>query len=138
MSRDASISFDFADGTYTFRLGIGQLRELQEKTDAGPEEIYHRLDAGAWRYPYIVETIRLGLIGGGASPDKARSLVRDYVEKRPLLENVRPAMEILAALLVGAPDEPPKKDEGETTSRKDESISPTESSTSETSTEPAP
>lgn len=137
MSRDASIDFDFADGHYKFRLLVGQLRELDEKCLCGPEEMYHRLEAGAWRYPYIVETIRLGLIGGGTSPDKARNLVRDYVEKRPLLENVRPAMDILAALLVGAPDEPPKKDEGET-SPAIASISPTEDSASPTSTEPAP
>lgn len=133
MSRDASISFDWADGHYTFRLLIGQLRELQDRADCGPEEMYHRLDSGAWRYSYIVETIRLGLIGGGATPDKARGLVRDYVEKRPLLENVRPAMDILAALLVGAPDEPSKKDEGETT-RVNGSSSPMESSILETST----
>lgn len=136
MSRDASIDFDFADGHYTFRLLVGQLRELDEKCLCGPEEMYHRLDAGAWRYSYIAETIRLGLIGGGSTPEKARKLVEDYVAKRPLLENVRPAMEILAALLVGAPDEPLKKAEGETKPTI-ESFSPTEDSALEQSTAPA-
>lgn len=137
MSRDASIDFDWADGHYTFRLLNGQLRELQEKTDCGPQELCRRLDAGTWLNEYVIETIRLGLIGGGSTPDKARSLVRDYVENRPRMESVEPAMLILLAWLVGVPDEPLKKDEGETKPMS-ESISPTESSALQQSTEMVP
>lgn len=112
MSRDASIEFDWADGHYRFRLAIGQLRELQEKCDAGPPVIFRRLIEEKWRVEDLTETIRLGLIGGGTKPDEARKLVRRYVEERPLQESILPAQAILSALLVGAPDEALKKAEG--------------------------
>ena len=49
MSRDASISFDWAGDERRFRLAIGQLRELQEKCSDGPMEIMSRLQGGTWR-----------------------------------------------------------------------------------------
>lgn len=107
MSRDASITLDWADGMYTFRLAWGQLIELQEKCDAGPFVILQRLGTGAWRMQDISHTIRLGLIGGGAEPAKALTLVRDYVESRPPLENLMIARGVLGLALQGAPDEKP-------------------------------
>lgn len=114
MSRDGSISFEWADGEKTFRLALGQLRELQEKCDAGPPHIYHRLESDTWLVDDVVETLRLGLIGGGADQAKARTLVQRYAGPGTFMENVRPAMMIIAAALVGAPDEAPKKAMGET------------------------
>lgn len=61
----ASIVLPFADGAYAFALFAGQIRELEEKADAGPMEIYRRLLTGSWRMVDVVETIRLGLVGGG-------------------------------------------------------------------------
>lgn len=107
MSRDASVSFDWADKTYTFRLGIGEIRELQEKCDAGPAFIFRRITDGAWRVDDLVQTIRLGLIGGGMKPIEALKLSREYAEKRPLSESVTPATLILAAALYGAGGEEP-------------------------------
>lgn len=104
MSRSGAITFDWADGAHTFRLAIGQLRELQEKCDAGPQVLLRRLSDGSWRVDDVRETIRLGLVGGGAAPTRALDLVRVYVDDRPLLENVGPAQAILMAALVGAPD----------------------------------
>lgn len=114
MSRDASIDLDWADGTYKFRLGIAQIRELQEKCDAGPVFILERLVKGTWRVDDLLQTIRIGLIGGGTKPEVALRLVRTYVEGRPLLENVQYAQAILGAALVGAPDEPVGKTMAET------------------------
>jgi len=117
MSRDASGVLTWADGEYRVRLGIGQLRELQEKCDAGPQWIYERLTLNThdgWRMEDIRETIRLGLIGGGGvTPTDALTLVKRYVDKRPALESVPVAQAILAFYLVGAPDEDSlvKKDE---------------------------
>lgn len=105
MSRNASISFDWADGLHVFRLGIGQLRELQEKVDAGPAFILGRLADGSWRVDDLIQTLRLGLIGGGMAPAEAVKLVRRYVEERPLLESIIPAQLVLSAVLTGSPDE---------------------------------
>lgn len=115
MSRDASITFEWADSEYTFRLAVAQLRELQEdkRVDAGPMWIYARLESGQWRVDDLIQTIRLGLIGGGMKPDEARTKVRRYVEGRPWSESIVPAQKILLASIVGAEDEPLKKVEGE-------------------------
>ncbi len=105
MSRDASISFDWADGPQTFRLPIGQLRELQEKTGVGPLRLFQRLMDGSWMVDDAREIIRLGLIGGGMEPAKALSLVKRYVDDRPLVETRAPAMLVLGAALHGTDQE---------------------------------
>lgn len=106
MSRDARIELDWADGTFPFRLGWGELAEMQEKTDAGPYVVLHRLHSHQWRIEDISHVIRLGLIGGGMSPADALRKVRTYVEARPPLENHAYAVAILSAGLLGAEDEP--------------------------------
>lgn len=84
----------FADGSYPFRMGGGEIRELQRICDAGPLEIYRRLLAGTWRYDDVLEVHRLGLLGAArkghtatvrgeqvlVTPKLALSLVADYVE----------------------------------------------------------
>lgn len=105
MSRNGSISFDWADDTHNFRLPLGQLRELQEKTGVGPLTLLRRLDNGSWMVDDAREVLRCGLIGGGMEPDRALSMVRRYVDERPAVESVRPAYLVLAAALFGADDE---------------------------------
>lgn len=125
--RDARIEFDWADGTYSFRLAWGQLGELQEKCDAGPYVVLQRLHSGAWRIEDITNIIRLGLIGGGLEPSPALKLARRYVEDRPPMESLIPAQVILSAALMGAPEEP--MGEGDAANPKESSLtnSPTES-----------
>lgn len=118
MSRSGKVSFEWADNTYDFCLRAGELRDLQEKVDAGPAFVLDRLREGTWLVDDVVETIRLGLIGGGMTPESARRVVNRYVVNRPLLENVGVASTILMASLVGSEDEPPKKVEGETESQR--------------------
>lgn len=106
MSATAAITLAWGDGEHTFRLAIGQLRELQEKCNAGPFEIADRLETKRWRIDDLREVLRLGLIGGGKAPAEALTLVRRYVDERPFAENVYPAYSVLLAALVGAPDDP--------------------------------
>ena len=106
MSRDAKITLTWGDGDYDFRLGWGQLAELQEKTNAGPYVVLTRLYDGTWRVEDISNVIRLGLIGGGMKPTDALNKVRIYVEARPPIENTQTAIAITAAGLMGADDEP--------------------------------
>jgi hypothetical protein len=107
----ARITFDWADDRYAFQLKLGQIRELEEKCNAGLLQILHRLEGHVWRLDDVRETIRLGLIGGGTKPDDALKLIRRYVDRQPLFESVVPAKAILSAVLVGVPDDPPKKAE---------------------------
>lgn len=69
------LTLPFADGTYPFRIGAGEMRELQRICDAGPLELYRRLLSGNWRVDDVTQTIRLGLIGARRKGQKAR--VRD-------------------------------------------------------------
>lgn len=107
--RDARIrDVTFGDGEYDFRLGWGQLVELQERCNAGPHFILNRLHNGGWLVEDISETIRLGLLGANPElkPSVATVLVRRYVMERPPLENHTLAVVILTAALMGAPEEP--------------------------------
>lgn len=126
MSRDASVTLAWADGEYTFRCGWKELIELQEQADAGPFVILDRLTRGTWKVGDISHTIRLGLIGGGATPADALKLTQRYVESRPPLENVMLARGILGIALQGAADEVPGEADGEAAN--DTTTSPTESS----------
>lgn len=125
MSRDGSVTLPFVDGPKTFRLAWGELIKLQEACDAGPYVIYRRLMMGGWKLEDISNTIRLGLIGGGMTPEKALNFVRDYVEARPPLESIPLAQGILGTALQGAPDEKPGEQGGE--AEASSSNSPTES-----------
>lgn len=107
MSRDASVTLDWADGTHTFKLGIAELVALEEACSLGCFEILTALGVGRWRVKQIGHVIRLGLIGGGMEPAKALTMVRDYVEARPPMENVMLARGVLNVALQGAPDDPP-------------------------------
>lgn len=103
--RDAQITLPWADGDYTFRLGWGELELLQEACNAGPYVILNRLMTEQWLIGDVSHTIRLGLMGGGLKPSEALKKVRDYVEKRPPLENLLLAQAIISAGLTGAPEE---------------------------------
>lgn len=105
MGRHAEVTQAFADGDHVFRLGLKELVEHDEKCDAGPAFVAKALINGTWRLPYIRETIRLGLIGGGMVPSKALVLVRRYVDDRPLRESIPLAIAILMAVLTGPEDD---------------------------------
>lgn len=141
MSRSGAIDQDWGDGSHRFRLAWGQLAELQEKCAAGPYAILARLHSGDWRIEDISNVIRLGLMGGGAAPTDAITLVRRYVEDtgtHPLLRNLPIAIAILSAALVGAPEE--KVGEPEAADRREgqSTTSPTDRSDLPPSTEQEP
>lgn len=96
----------WAGGEHTFLLDIDRLRALQDKCDAGPAFILHRLSTQRWHVDDIVSTIRLGLEGGGLSKEEAAKLVRKHIEDAPLAEFVMTAQAVLMAALYGAEDDP--------------------------------
>jgi hypothetical protein len=123
MSRNGSVTLDWADGEHTFRLAIGQLRELQETINKprvklgapfiGPATLYNLLvSRDAWLHE-VREVMRLGLFGGGMKPIEAVDMVRRYVEEWPLAESSVHAALVLGAALFGTPEE--DLDEGKET-----------------------
>lgn len=137
MSRN-SIELNFADGEYLFALPLPQIEELQRKTETGIGQLHARVIEGAVKgdngiallpnfakfyVKDLVETIRLGLIGGGqgivngeevkVSPHEANRLVEAYVVTRdgrlhcPLYDLWVMAYAILGVCVCGF--DPPKK-----------------------------
>lgn len=121
MSRNAIVTLDWADGTYPFALKIEQLAELQEACGAGPWYIQWALEAAIMARSmgmappkdaspaYVIDTIRLGLIGGGMDPVSALKKVRTYVGPGQLNDNVQTAFAIIGVALQGAPEDRPEK-----------------------------
>lgn len=100
MSRHGAIEQPWADGTYTFRLGLDEIEELERKRDLSIFEIVERLRVRRCRLQDISEVLRIGLIGGGTAPLNALALVKRYVDERPLDESRDIAYAIgLAALM---------------------------------------
>ena len=107
-ARNAEVETEFGDGRYTFRLGLGELEELQEKCDAGPGFILGRLMSPRmeWKLEDVRHTIRLGLIGGGMKSTEAFKLVERYIDERPAwAENAKLAQAILALAIFGLAEE---------------------------------
>lgn len=112
-NRNGVVDLDFGDGTHRFRLALGELEELQEKTGIGPFLLWQRLLHGEWRTADVRETLRLGLIGGGMEPVAALNLIRRYVDARQdWLALSVVAQTIVLAAIAGAPEEAPGKSEG--------------------------
>lgn len=80
MSRSADIELEFGDELRQFRLPYARLQAIQEATDAGPLELYNRLESGTWRTDELRTVIRQGLIGGGSLPFEANKTVRTYLD----------------------------------------------------------
>ena len=115
----------FGDGNYNFKLTIQGLSALQSKAQSGIGQIYARVLAGAYYDHDLIETVRHGLIGGGASPKEASDLIRDYGEKMPLDEWHRLASDILSMAMHGYQSE----EDGGTTAKKSTGKTETVSST---------
>lgn len=96
----------FADTERDFTFTFDLIAELERKTGVGIGALFNRLFRGDFSLADITDTIRLGLIGGGASPEQAAAIVRTYVENRPLSETYPIAVAILETLWFGKANEP--------------------------------
>lgn len=127
MSANGTVTIVWAGGEDTFCLAkLGHQLDLEEKCGAGIFEVASRLYStvfvlqqgmlgGAARVNDVREVIRLGLLGGGMSAEKAMAAVKRHVDEAPLGETVPIAYRVLAAALAGVPgeDAPGKKTEAE-------------------------
>jgi hypothetical protein len=93
----------FGDGEHAFALPADLIIELERKTGAGIGTLCKRVFAGQFALGDLIETIRLGLIGGGTTPADAAALVNIYAKGRPLAENFPLAVAILERAYFGEP-----------------------------------
>lgn len=101
----------WAGGEHDFELRIEHLRALQDRCDAGPEWILSRLTTKQWLVDDVIQTIRLGLEGGGMAKEDARKLVVKFVEDRPLTLSVLTAQAVLLVALYGNEGDQPGEQE---------------------------
>jgi len=115
MSANGSVSLVWAGGEDVFCLSkVGLILDLEDKCKAGIGIIAGRLESGAYGLNDVRETIRLGLIGGGATPERAMASVRNHVDGNPLSHSVLVAYAVVRAVLFGTPaDDPVGKTEPE-------------------------
>lgn len=147
MSSDGSVELEWADGLYKFKLGLGEIRQLEEKLDEGIFRICRRLElananrefwlAAGLRADHVFESIRLALIGGKqVEPTQALKLCNRYVAPY-LWSSIPLAFAIVSAGIEQVPGDPV----GKAPAAKDGSESPatgTDDSPSPPSTAPAP
>lgn len=95
----------FGDGEQRFALTDEMIRELENLTGTGIGALYLRAVAMQFALSDIVEVIRLGLIGGGATPEEAHRLTHTYARRRPIAETFPLALDILDARWNGKQEE---------------------------------
>lgn len=103
------------EGYYDLRLGIGQLQDLEELLGAGPAELLTRFRASTWRVNDLKQTIRLGLIGAGMSPQEAFGIVERNLKEGYLLDYLLLATTLVGIALVGPETDPVGEPEAATT-----------------------
>jgi hypothetical protein len=87
----------FGDGEKTFALPAEQIFELERITGATIGAVWSQFMALQPGFANIMAVIRLGMIGGGASPKDAAALVDAYAKPTPIMESFQLAFDILAA-----------------------------------------
>ena len=113
MSADGSTTLFWGDGENCFRLGIGEFRELQERVNArraalglpaiGPTTLANAIRGNdAWPDD-IRDVLRLGLVGGGITPQEAHRKLMQYFDRRPPAESYPAAFTVLVAAFIGVP-----------------------------------
>lgn len=91
----------FGDADRDFRLTPELVLELERKTGSGIGSLSRRLFAGDFHQNWLLEIVRLGLIGGGEQPENAAALISAYAAPRPLMELYGLAVPIVETLMFG-------------------------------------
>lgn len=108
MSETSTTQF-FGDDSYEFKLTPPLIEELERSCGCGIGALSRRVLSMSFSIRDLTEVIRLGLIGGGMTPERASQLCKTYTSDRPILEFASVAVEVLTALMSGnepAPEAP--------------------------------
>jgi hypothetical protein len=101
---------DLAGRRRKLELRLGEIAELERLCGAGIAAVLVRLSTMQWRYDDIRETVRLGLMGGGASEPEATAIVMRALDPAPKGAHLQLAADVVNACVMGVA---PGKDEGE-------------------------
>ncbi len=95
---DAEYAFDLVDPEWKY------LMQLEEKVGS-LLNYFSRLRLGDFRVMQLRDTIRLGLIGGGATPRDAENLCKTYFDATPIHEHLAIALSLTAAAMFGTDED---------------------------------
>ncbi|MEZ2406923.1 gene transfer agent family protein [Bosea sp. RCC_152_1] len=98
----------FGDAEHVFELTPPLVVELEHKMGVGIGVIASRVSAMLFHQADLIETIRLGLIGGRMAPSEAQRMVDTYAHGRPISEIYPLATGTLQKLMFG--DRQPEQD----------------------------
>lgn len=155
-SRAGEIRLDWGGEERLFRFGIGELKRIQEAVGCGPTgiaarcmlslAILHALKTSDFdslaklSHAAIAEAVHVrvvfqqGLLGAKElTAQEVEKLCRDWIDERPIGENLAACYQLCLSSVLGPEDEPAGEPVGEGANP-----SPTENSASPTTTEPAP
>ncbi|MGY5791909.1 gene transfer agent family protein len=67
-------------GEHSFRLGIGELRAIEQRSDAGCAVVMMRLLSSQFKIDDVIQPIRLGLIGSGMDERAAQKVIESALD----------------------------------------------------------
>lgn len=103
-------------GEHPFRLGIGELRAIEQRSDAGSAVVMMRLLTGQWKIDDVFSTLRIGLVGGGMSEADAKKTIDSALESAsPYKLSVTAADLIRRFIMWDEGDEQPGEPQAEAT-----------------------
>lgn len=124
-------------GEHPFRLQIGELRAIEQRSDAGVAVVLMRLMASTWKIDDVIGPIRLGLVGGGMPERDAQRLVDQVLADGASLYSLAlPAADILREFIMWDGDDQPGEARAGTAMAAPRS--PTEEPDGPATTDPAP
>lgn len=92
----------FGDGEKVFSFNSRNLIvELEAKTGHGIGALFRRFRTSDYSLSDVTEILRIGLIGGGSTPQEADRLVTIYAIERPLSEVFEVADGVITSLFFG-------------------------------------
>lgn len=112
MNTSSEVTLAWADGIYTFALKLKQIDELQRTVAAslgtslaavygiGLGDIAERLNTGRFLAADVIETLRLGLIGGGLPAARAGQLIEAYCDGQSFARPDDPSSPLAMARVV--------------------------------------
>lgn len=96
----AAITKTWPAGEHSFRLGIGELRGVEQRCEAGCAVVLSRLLGQAWKVDDVLQPLRLGLIGAGMVEREAQKLVDAALTDSSLYALSIPAADIIQHFLL--------------------------------------
>ncbi|WP_283195491.1 gene transfer agent family protein [Rhizobium sp. AN80A] len=94
-------------GEHEFRLGIGELRALEQRCDAGCAVVMMRLLGQQWKIDDVIQPIRLGLMATGTPQDAAQKIIDSAMDMASPYALAITAAEILRRFIMWEMDDKP-------------------------------